>query len=87
MVRLSKEQLDARKKRIDRELDRAQNEILTAEKALKQTEHELAKLDRAIRFHKLIIIGELFKKADLLESYDPDKLLKLLIRERNNLIK
>ena len=87
MIKITKEQIAARRRKLDQAINRVQDEVITAEKALKHTEHEIAKLDRAIRFQKLIMIGEIFKKADLLDSYDPDKLLNLLMNERKNLIK
>lgn len=86
-MRLSREEIAAKLQKLSAEADRAQDNAITAEKALRKSENEIKKLDRAIKYQKYIIVGSIVEKAGLLDVYDPDKLLLLLVREKRNLIR
>lgn len=69
----------AQKAKKEEALKRLQQELLASEKEIKRIYSIEKILEERVRFKKIIAAGKLFEKAGILNDYDEDELLQLLI--------
>lgn len=67
------------------QLARLEESMRTAEERIKSISHDIRTLERSRHRHKLLQAGEVLEKADMLETFSPDKLYEVLVENRDRI--